>query len=431
MAQTAPVGRNPLPKTALVVDDSRVALLSLARLLKAQGLMVDMVESGPEALDYLRSNPPPATIFLDHMMPGMDGFETLRAIKATHATSAIPVVMYTSKEGDVYLDEVRARGAAGVLQKPAHALAVERILMSLQIFHSRDAATQQATADTQRAARSADITASVNAAPASAIVVPLASPRAHVSPAVTVEQITVGRGSAARFLGSMLFLVLLAAGVWWSFTQYRELEQTRDQLATDNARLKAAEARRLAAERPAAGVETPTSVHSPVELNPSEPSRAVLETIAWSLNQQSRFDFGEVPFNDARLQLVRELVSRLTEAGFRGTVRLEGHLGEFCIVRDEQGGNRLPAPGTLFSGCEVLTFPPGEAVRLAQRQSDAFARFLNEQAAARGPIEVSVVSHGASRPSQRYPDHATTASEWNAIARLNQRVEIALAPAAR
>src|SRR5438046_1285114 len=124
MFENATVGRHALARTALVVDDSRVALLSLARLLKAQGLMVDTVESGPEALDYLRSNPPPVAIFLDHMMPGMDGFETLSALKHTPATAAVPVVMYTSKEGEAYLDEARARGAADVLQKPAHAAAV-------------------------------------------------------------------------------------------------------------------------------------------------------------------------------------------------------------------------------------------------------------------------------------------------------------------
>jgi CheY-like chemotaxis protein len=426
MAQRAPVERNQLPKTALVVDDSRVALLSLARLLKAQGLMVDVVESGPEALDYLRLNPPPAAIFLDHMMPGMDGFETLGAIKATHAMSAIPVVMYTSKEDEAYLDEARALGAAGVLRKPAHALAVDRILMSLQISHNRVVVAQQATANTQRVARGGDITVPINPARLSAPVVPFAPPRAHVPPPVAVEPPAARRGGPAKFLGWILFFGLLAAAAWWSLTLYRELEQARDQLAADNAHLKAVEVRRLTAEKTAALVETPPQAPSS-----AEPSRALLETIAWSLNQQSRYDFGEIPFNDTRLQLVRELVSRLAEAGFRGTVRLEGHLGDFCIVRDEQGGNRLPAPGTLFSGCEVLTFPPGEAVRLAQRQSEAFARFLNEQAAARGPIEVNIVSHGASRPFQRYPDHATTASEWNAIARLNQRVEIALVPATR
>src|ERR1051325_2582850 len=98
MAQRAALGKPQQSRTALVVDDSRVALMSLARLLKAEGMMVDMVESGPEALAYLRLNPPPAAIFLDHMMPGMDGFETLRAIKVNPTTASIPVVMYTSKE---------------------------------------------------------------------------------------------------------------------------------------------------------------------------------------------------------------------------------------------------------------------------------------------------------------------------------------------
>ena len=88
-----------MPRSALIVDDSRTALTSLSRLLKGQGIATDMVESGPEALKFLRSNNP-GVIFLDHMMPGMDGFETLAALKSDARTAAIPVVMYTSREGD-------------------------------------------------------------------------------------------------------------------------------------------------------------------------------------------------------------------------------------------------------------------------------------------------------------------------------------------
>jgi CheY-like chemotaxis protein len=422
MVQRAAAGRIQYSRTALVVDDSRVALMSLARLLKAQGLVVDMVESGPEALNYLRLNPPPAAIFLDHMMPGMDGFDTLRAIKASAATSLIPIVMYTSKEGDAYLNEARTRGAAEVLQKPAHAVAVDRILKALQIPHFPEGVPTQPTT----APRPVETTVPIDPSPPRAsVAVTHASLPIYAPPRVAVERASVHGTSGMKFSTVILLFVLAAVAGWWSYMQYQELEQARDQLLSVNARLKALESRPTEIDKiePAqVATETPRS---------SEPNRSLLDTLVWAINQQSRYDFGEIPFNDARLQLLRELVSRLNEAGFRGAVRLEGHLGEFCIVRDEQGGNRLPPPGTLFSGCEVLTFPPGEALRLAQRQSDAFMRFVNEQGGARGPIEVVVVSHGATRPLQRYPDHATTASEWNAAARVNQRVEISLVPVPR
>jgi len=81
-------GRNGMPRSALIVDDSRTAQVALSRLLKEQGIAADTVESGPEALNYLRSNGP-GVIFLDHMMPGMDGFETLAALKSNTRTASI------------------------------------------------------------------------------------------------------------------------------------------------------------------------------------------------------------------------------------------------------------------------------------------------------------------------------------------------------
>src|SRR5690606_7116482 len=86
---------------ALVVDDSRMPRHMLSKMLKEQGIDVDTVESGEEALGYLCSKKP-TMIFMDHTMPGMDGSQTLRAIKNEPHTSAIPIIMYTSKEGEVY-----------------------------------------------------------------------------------------------------------------------------------------------------------------------------------------------------------------------------------------------------------------------------------------------------------------------------------------
>ncbi|WP_156490632.1 response regulator, partial [Oleiphilus sp. HI0086] len=56
--------------TALVVDDSKSARIMLSRLVQKNGLEVNMVESGEEALSYLESSPLPDLIFMDHMMPG-------------------------------------------------------------------------------------------------------------------------------------------------------------------------------------------------------------------------------------------------------------------------------------------------------------------------------------------------------------------------
>jgi len=103
-------------KSALVVDDSRSARFVLKRMLEELKLEVDTVESAADALDYLAHNDTDI-IFMDHMMPGMDGFEAVKRIKENPQTAIIPIMMYTSKCGDVYLSQARALGAMGVIAK--------------------------------------------------------------------------------------------------------------------------------------------------------------------------------------------------------------------------------------------------------------------------------------------------------------------------
>jgi len=72
--------------------------------------------SAEDALEYLKSNLPDI-IFLDHTMPGMDGLETIKLIKSNPMTATVPVLMYTAKQGDVYVSQARALGAVDVLPK--------------------------------------------------------------------------------------------------------------------------------------------------------------------------------------------------------------------------------------------------------------------------------------------------------------------------
>ena len=60
---------------ALLVDDSKSARFFLRNLLQKNGVEVDMVDSGEAALEYLKEHRP-NLIFMDHLMPGIDGFET-------------------------------------------------------------------------------------------------------------------------------------------------------------------------------------------------------------------------------------------------------------------------------------------------------------------------------------------------------------------
>ncbi|MCW8931867.1 MAG: response regulator [Gammaproteobacteria bacterium] len=105
-------------KHVLVVDDSKSARFMLRKMLGKINLTADLAESGEEALVYLKSNQPDA-IFMDHMMPGLNGLETVEKIKTNPELAVIPVVMYTSQDGEEYQKNVISHGVMDILPKPA------------------------------------------------------------------------------------------------------------------------------------------------------------------------------------------------------------------------------------------------------------------------------------------------------------------------
>ena len=123
-------------KRALVVDDSRSARVVLTRMLERYGILVDAAESAEAALDYLKEKRPDV-IFMDHLMPGMDGLQAVREIKAQPELAAIPIMMYTSQEGEIYSGQARASGAVGVLPKSIRPIDVTKALYQLQLLPDR------------------------------------------------------------------------------------------------------------------------------------------------------------------------------------------------------------------------------------------------------------------------------------------------------
>src|SRR2546428_3876716 len=123
-------------KRALIVDDSKSARLFLARALEKYDIDVDNAESAEAAIEYLSHNHPDV-IFMDHLMPGMDGLQAVRAIKNDPRTATIPVMMYTSQEGELYLGQARALGAVGVLPKQIKPTDVSKVLYQLHLLQDR------------------------------------------------------------------------------------------------------------------------------------------------------------------------------------------------------------------------------------------------------------------------------------------------------
>jgi DNA-binding response OmpR family regulator len=113
----APGGR------VLVVDDEE-DIRELCRVnLEFEGFAVDDAANGPQALERA-SRTRPDVIFLDLMMPGMDGWEVLRRLKEDDSTAAIPVVLLTARTGEE--DQMRGwqEGILEYVSKPFNPLSL-------------------------------------------------------------------------------------------------------------------------------------------------------------------------------------------------------------------------------------------------------------------------------------------------------------------
>jgi two-component system, OmpR family, response regulator MprA len=100
----------------LVVDDERAVRESLQRALELEGYQVELAGDGEEALERLGSASPPDAAILDVLMPGIDGLELCRRLRASG--NALPVLMLTARaEVDSRVAGLDA-GADDYLPKP-------------------------------------------------------------------------------------------------------------------------------------------------------------------------------------------------------------------------------------------------------------------------------------------------------------------------
>ncbi|ACH39503.1 sensor histidine kinase response receiver, HAMP domain-containing [Citrifermentans bemidjiense Bem] len=80
----------------LIVEDSEAATIQLRFALESAGFCVDAVSGGRHALSYLKTHVPDG-IILDLMMPEVDGFDVLKAVRASRLTEQVPVMVMTAK----------------------------------------------------------------------------------------------------------------------------------------------------------------------------------------------------------------------------------------------------------------------------------------------------------------------------------------------
>src|SRR5512138_204365 len=119
-------------KTVLVVEDKPSLAQMLRVLFMAKGLDVQAAFNGEEALEKVPSLSP-GLILLDLMMPKMDGFETLRRLKADPGTAKIPVIILTARKEKEDMDRARALGAVEYITKPFKAVeVVDKVLRHIR-----------------------------------------------------------------------------------------------------------------------------------------------------------------------------------------------------------------------------------------------------------------------------------------------------------
>lgn len=103
--------------TVLIVDDNATARETLVAMLEDQDYQIELAEGGYQALQIL-GHVQPDLILLDVMMPGMDGFEVCRRIRATPQLAEVPVIILTALDDRASLLQGIEAGADDFLSKP-------------------------------------------------------------------------------------------------------------------------------------------------------------------------------------------------------------------------------------------------------------------------------------------------------------------------
>jgi CheY-like chemotaxis protein len=119
------------PMKILLVDDSKSARYALRLQLQRYGVEVDTADSAESAFEVLKGELPDA-ILMDHMMPGLNGFEALEVIREDPRTAHLPVVMCTSHEDADFAATAQRKGVVGILPKSGAPEKLPAILAKLR-----------------------------------------------------------------------------------------------------------------------------------------------------------------------------------------------------------------------------------------------------------------------------------------------------------
>lgn len=101
----------------VIVDDDARNRFALSSYLEGRGMEIHLLESGFEAIEFLKENRADI-ILMDMMMPEMDGFETIQKLKSNNQTSDIPIIAVTAQAMKGDREKCLQAGAADYVSKP-------------------------------------------------------------------------------------------------------------------------------------------------------------------------------------------------------------------------------------------------------------------------------------------------------------------------
>jgi len=113
-------GPAPADRTALVVENDYGSRTAMTALLERIRLTVVAAESGHSALDVLAERDDIAVVLIDIMMPIMDGYETMRAVRKLPRYAELPIIAVTAKDGAGERERCLEAGASGFITKPVN-----------------------------------------------------------------------------------------------------------------------------------------------------------------------------------------------------------------------------------------------------------------------------------------------------------------------
>ena len=121
-------------RKVLLVDDDARNIFALSSVLERRGMHVLTATTGREAIALLESTSDVAIVLMDIMMPEMDGYQTMRAIRQKPAFRRLPMIALTAKAMKGDREKCMEAGASDYLAKPVN---TEQLLSALRMWLHR------------------------------------------------------------------------------------------------------------------------------------------------------------------------------------------------------------------------------------------------------------------------------------------------------